>query len=117
MAKSDEDTRKRGVFWGAVLGAAVVSLLSSGAVAKLTGDRAEAGTQQAVRGSDMSAALYLDALRQALEMRFAAQEARIVDLEKQVRELRARETTRSPASALPRLDPPAAMPLPSYAVR
>lgn len=96
-------------FIGTILGAAIVALLSSGAIARITGDDAKEGVKTAVKSSDMGTALYLSALRDALEARFASDEARIAELEKEVAALK-----KAAPDALPR---PAPEPLPSFEVR
>jgi hypothetical protein len=104
---------------GTLIGAVVVSLLSSGALNKLTDDDVKKDVSDAVKGSDMGTALYLSALRDSLEARHAMQNARIADLEAKVAALRA-AGSRAPASVadeLPRLSLPEPSPLPAFEVR
>lgn len=119
-APTDTD-HARAKLIGTLIGAVVVSLLSSGAFAQFTGEdakeTAKESAKEVLKGSDTGTAMYLGALRDALEARYALQNARIEALEKQVAALQASSRSRSPASELPRLDPPVEAPLPSFEVR
>jgi hypothetical protein len=72
---------RAGTFWGALVGAVIVSLLSSGLLGQNTVANAKEGAVAVAKGRETGTAFYLDALRQSLEARFAAQDKRIAELE------------------------------------